>query len=577
MSQAKQITKAFTNMVKDSDRVRDAVDQQKDKLLKESLNVLKKAGIDPAALPFDPIAVLNGNFPNPQSLLNSDIICSIPIIPPDKIEAANNVIDSVKETFSTVIENTNKLKSALVDIQTPLASIQTTGDTLLNLANTLSNVIMVIKAIPIPTAFGAPAVALPVKVLTILSSTLIKLDKKVSIAKGTISLIPPMINRISGILNEVIEKVSSLEQALQPALTMLSLVKSAIDLAPQCPDIPPEDIQAVVDETTGTLTEALLSSGDSSLLAVNVDNELELLNSFPFSYKGFLLELENNPDNTFPFPSRRIKGTRDFTADPDEGSGGFSLKGKGAPIGEIIIFNDPAWGSNRFSFSTSLSVLVKEINFKIDSYLKGVIPIALPSVTEGGDGKVRGETPPRGNQQQFTPPPDPIIEIDPRTGLTYGGDDPPSPTGSNTPPQPPAFYFSDPSQTGNAVGATPISPLSVGSFTVVRPIKIKMTTFGGTNQYSDSTGFLRIYKQGGSGQISYMMEQQFADNMEMTDTGNNPQGFNAPFDFYPINPIYANGTVINELGIFQYELELTDYNGEGQGLDNFTTFEIEAQ
>ena len=573
MSQAKQITKAFTNMVKDSDRVRDAVDQQKDKLLKESLNVLKKAGIDPAALPFDPIAVLNGNFPNPQSLLNSSIICSIPIISPDKIEAANNVIDSVKETFSTVIENTNKLKSALVDIQTPLASIQTTGDTLLNLANTLSNVIMVIKAIPIPTAFGAPAVALPVKVLTILSSTLIKLDKKVSIAKGTISLIPPMINRISGILNEVIEKVSSLEQALQPALTMLSLVKSVIDLAPQCPDIPPEDIQAVVDETTGTLTEALLSSGDSSLLAVNVDNELELLNSFPFSYKGFLLELENNPDNSFPFPSRRIKGTRDFTADPDEGSGGFSLKGKSSPIGKIIIFNDPAWGSNRFSFSTSLSVLVKEINFKIDSYLKGVIPIALPSVTEGGDGIVRGGTPPRGNPQEFIPPPDPIIEIDPRTGLPYGG----SPIPEPLPPQPPAFYFSDPSQTGNAVGATPTSPLSVGSFTVVRPIKIKMTTFGGTNQYSDSTGFLRIYKQGGSGQISYMMEQQFADNMETTDTGNNPQGFNAPFDFYPINPTYANGTVIDGLGIFQYELELTDYNGDGQGLDNFTTFEIEAQ
>ena len=104
-----------------------------------------------------------------------------------------------------------------------------------------------------------------------------------------------------------------------------------------------------------------------------------------------------------------------------------------------------------------------------------------------------------------------------------------------------------------------------------------MTTFGGSNQYSDSTGFLRIYKQGGSGQISYMMEQQFADNMETTDTGNNPQGFNAPFDFYPINPTYANGTVIDGLGIFQYELELTDYNGDGQGLDNFTTFEIEAQ
>ena len=73
------------------------------------------------------------------------------------------------------------------------------------------------------------------------------------------------------------------------------------------------------------------------------------------------------------------------------------------------------------------------------------------------------------------------------------------------------------------------------------------------------------------------MEQQFADNMEMVDTGNNPQGFDGTFDFYPINPIYANGTVFDELGVFQYSLELTDFNGDGQGLDNFTTFEIEAQ
>jgi hypothetical protein len=103
-----------------------------------------------------------------------------------------------------------------------------------------------------------------------------------------------------------------------------------------------------------------------------------------------------------------------------------------------------------------------------------------------------------------------------------------------------------------------------------------MTTFGGSNQYSDSTGFLRIYKQGNLG-YSYMMEQQFADNMETIDTGNNPNGFNAPFDFYPITPGYSNGGVVTDLGIFQYELELTDFNGDGQGLDNYTTFEIEAQ
>ena len=361
------------------------------------------------------------------------------------------------------------------------------------------------------------------------------------------------------------------------------------------------DIDIVSNNVNGLLQDALNQSGDSVLLESNQLSEADLIASFPFEYKGFLLELVNNPDNgytrtinytvvkdgintygeereeyvEYPFPSRKIRATRDFTGDTGS-TGTIFTRGKfQIPVGAVTLHNDPG-GLDRYSFSSSVSVLVGEMKYKIDAYLQGVDTTVLPSNTGAVEGNIRTGTPPRGNPQQFTPP-DPIIEIDPKTGLTYGGDDPPSPTGSNTPPLPPAFYFSDPSQTGNAVGATPTNQLSVGSFTVVRPIKIKMTTFGGTNQYSDSTGFLRIYKQGGSGQISYMMEQQFADNMEMTDTGNNPQGFNAPFDFYPINPTYANGTVIDGLGIFQYELELTDYNGDGQGLDNFTTFEIEAQ
>ena len=103
-----------------------------------------------------------------------------------------------------------------------------------------------------------------------------------------------------------------------------------------------------------------------------------------------------------------------------------------------------------------------------------------------------------------------------------------------------------------------------------------MSTFGGTSEYSDSTGFLRIYKQGGSGQVSFMMEQQFASNMELVETVENPQT-GEPIDFLPINPIFVNGTAVNETGVFQYSLELTGYSGVQPNLDNFTTFEIEAQ
>ena len=185
MGLEKLIGKQVVQMIKDSDRVQKSVTQLKDKLVKESLTVLDKAGIDPAALPFDPIAVLNGDFPDPNSLLTPENVCSIPPISPNKIDSATNAIDNAKAAFSNVVENSNKLKSALIDLQTPLATIQTTGENVEGVITSVSNVTKVIKAIPIPTAFGAPAVALPVKVLTILSSILVRLDKVLSVRLST--------------------------------------------------------------------------------------------------------------------------------------------------------------------------------------------------------------------------------------------------------------------------------------------------------------------------------------------------------------------------------------------------------
>ena len=640
MSLAKQITKAFTKMVKDSDRVQKSVDQMKGKLIDESLGVIKKSGIDPSSLPFDPVALLNGNIPNPTSILTPQNVCAVPPLSSSQKNKANQAINKVSQTLGGIIDNTNKLKLALIAIQAPLTGIRVTASSTESLATSVSNIIKIIKSIPIPTAFGAPAVALPVKVLTILASILIKLDKKVDIAKGTIQLVPIMINQISGILNITIAAVNGVESSIQSALVLTSYLKSVVDLGDSC-SVPEDlyivvgnvngsnvvlnrvdgltigmstadangtvininpsdssidfsnsnqlkdgegllfntggngvlqsDIDLVVNNVNGTLQEALNSSGDSVLLETNQQSEADLIASFPLNYKGFLLELINNPSNDFPFPSRKIRASRDFTGSTGTTGTIFTRTKFNTPLGKITLFNDPG-GKGRYSFASSVSVLVEEMKYKINNYLLGVNELILPSNTGAGEGNIRTGTPPNPNIQQFTPPTGSSPEID----LPYGSDDPPSPTGSNDPPLPPAFYFSDPSITGNAVAALPTSPLNVGSFTVVRPIKIKMTTFGGSNAYSDSTGFLRIYKQGGNGQLLFMMKQQFADNMEMVETVESPQT-GEPIDFLPINPIFVNGTVVDELGVFQYSLELTDFNGDGQGLDNFTTFEIEAQ
>jgi|TARA_R110002012_G_scaffold6618_2_gene31553 hypothetical protein len=595
MGLEKLIGKQVVQMIKDSDRVQKSVTQLKDKLVKESLTVLDKAGIDPAALPFDPIAVLNGDFPDPNSLLTPENVCSIPPISPNKIDSATNAIDNAKAAFSNVVENSNKLKSALIDLQTPLATIQTTGENVEGVITSVSNVTKVIKAIPIPTAFGAPAVALPVKVLTILSSILVRLDKVLVAGKGTVSFVSPMVKSVSGTLNQTISAVGGLEQAVAPALTMLTLVRSTLELGNQCPDVSQADIDDINQKVAGDLSEALLESGDSSLLGVNIEDETSLIASFPFTYKGFLLELVNNPNNAtfyldtdpesptfnetirgedFPFPSRRIRATRDFTADPELNVGSIFVRTKfNTPLGEVILYNDPG-GQGRYSYSSSVGILLKEMKFKLDNYLNGVKLLALPAVTEAGtdSGLIRGGggSTPNPNPQVFTPPPN----ITPN-----GSDDPPSPTGSVDPPLPPAYHFTNNSLSAPEV--TPYTPILEGTFTVTRPIKIKMTTFGGNGGFSDSTGFLRIYKVGNLN-YSFMMEQQYADQMQTITTKNNPIGYynNNPLDpeYWPINPGYSNGSLQMNTGIFKFYLELQDFNGPlGGGAGNFAKFEIEAQ
>jgi len=666
MGLAKTITKQFINMAKDSDRVQLSVDQMKEKLIKESLTVVKAAGIDPSQLPFDPLQLLSGNIPNPQTLLTPENVCVVPPLTNSQKNKANIAIIKSQQQLGAIIENTNKLKAALIAIQVPITGIRVTGEATASFANSLSNIIKIIKAIPIPTAFGAPAVALPVKVLTILSSTLIKLDKKVDIAKGTISLIPPMIKQISGILNQVIKTVSGVEASIQGALILTAFVKSVIELGDFCDvnsdlyivdgdvsdgnifaldridglnigmvvntvtdgniddntsiisinptnssvtfssintlkggtgiifksyegsGVSQGDVNNITDDVNGVLQAALNQSGDNVSLLENELSEADLIASFPFSYKGFLLELVNNPNNAtfsqdtdpesktfgqtlrgpdFPFPSRKIRATRDFSTGYKKNTIFVENNKFNTPIGDVTLFNDPS-GQSRYSYSSSVSILVAEMKYKIDNYLQGVKELALPAIAEADGGRVgKTTTPPNPNPQVFTPP----MDLDPGPG---GSDDQPSPTGSVDPPLPPAFFFNG---LNSSTEVTPTRIIASGSFTVTRPIKIKMTTFGGDVMYSDSTAFLRIYKQTSPG-YSYMMEQQYAESMETVTTQDNPQGYysgnvNSP-KYWPITPGFANGSVVTNLGIFKYELELTDYNGAGS---NFARFEIEAQ
>ena len=105
-------------------------------------------------------------------------------------------------------------------------------------------------------------------------------------------------------------------------------------------------------------------------------------------------------------------------------------------MGDMVIYLPYIHAISK-KYQTPVSILVKEIKYKLDNYLTGVKLLALPSVTDVDEtrtGGVRGGKVPNPNPQVFTPPPPNL----------NGSDDPPSPTGSVDPPQPPAYFFNNP-------------------------------------------------------------------------------------------------------------------------------------
>ena len=375
----KFIVKQVINMAEDSAKVQDALDVMEDKLEAEVLKLIEGSGINPLLLPFDPIKLIKGEETlNPTEILNPDLLCLLPPLSAAQQVKSQNLIDNLKLTTSSIIDNINSLKDALVTIKQPLITLEVTGKNLKETIQKISTAVKVIKAIPIPVAFGMPAVAIPIKVLTILSDILVQSDKIITAGKGVTTLIPGLVNAVLPIVSKTISSVDIIVGKVEPILTILSFIQAKITLGDNCPNITQAEIDEVQSDISTNLQADIAALGDSSIAEINIFNETELLNSLqpnsnpPFIYQGFTLILESDPTNTFSFPRRRIKSTRNFSSD---NSPFFLMSSPGSPLnGAIILYNDPG-NLGRYSFASSTQILVQEMKYKIDQYLFGVVEL----------------------------------------------------------------------------------------------------------------------------------------------------------------------------------------------------------
>tara|TARA_R110000796_G_scaffold78513_1_gene175071 strand:- start:859 stop:2451 length:1593 start_codon:yes stop_codon:yes gene_type:complete len=461
MGLEKVIVRQVVKVAKDTGKLETALSLMEDKLKLQGRKAIEKAGFDPSTLPFNIDDLLNGDVEDTGALLKPQAICSVPsLTESQKSEAITNA-DNTLIALNTIIANKNKIQIALQTIKTPLQTLSASASALDNIISTVKVAVKVIKAIPIPTSVP-PGVGIPINVLTILSDSLDQLDKLLTYGKGVTTVVPLLTKAVLNMITSIINKLNGLDSIIQPVITTLQFVKTVAEVGDQCPNLSQSKIDIVTNAISNDITASVAASGQNSSLGANISSEAELvsqlsLNASPgIYYKGFRLTLENNPNNEYSFPSRRISATRDFAKDPNTqytiSSGGVKPS-NGTVLGVVIIYNSPATEpQGRYSYSSSTQVLFEEMKWNLDLYMQSVsgrqqAPNELNRMPDlGGD-----------NNQS--------------TGNSNSGTDPILPYVLNGPNVvTPVDEF-----TGNQVS---------GTIVVNEPIRVQMTTNGGNSNIS---------------------------------------------------------------------------------------------
>lgn len=319
-----------------------AVEKQKNKLITEVSNTIQEK--IPIPIPINIKDVFSGKTLLPENLLTPEYINQAALaagiglpplttLPSTLKDPINNTLNSVENTVNIITQVTNTIQNSLILLQTPINTLDKLSSSLGNTVTGLNVAINTIKLIPFPTSVP-PGIGIPANVLTALSDSLDKLGDILKTIDGPLSIISNVIEQINNILNPIIEKINELIKLLQIPLDVITFIRMLINFGS---DITQEQIDSSIQNSISNSIKLL---DTSPLLISSTPTEV----SFPITYKNFNLVLENNSENPYKFPQRRIKGTNIEN--------------------NQIIYNTE---DGMYSFSSSTQVLFNEIKFRIDS------------------------------------------------------------------------------------------------------------------------------------------------------------------------------------------------------------------
>lgn len=258
----------------------------------------------------------------------------------------NSKIDELKSKFNggcpttpelvRIINQRNQLVNILTQLKRQIITINKTVNPLKTLLTILNTASKTLKLAPLPVAFGAPAVALPIGTIVSAGDALQLINQKITGFKSNISAFNKITEYILRIIDELLNKLKSLDVLIE-----------------KCANENAQQATRQAESTLGNVTNlnqsgTVPNSNASSLIINNLLNAEEsgLIDQLQSpndnnvnTYKGFVLEVLLDDKNDTRFPKR------------------FAVAK--TPNGIIVLRGES-------SFSSSVNVLLDEIKFIID-------------------------------------------------------------------------------------------------------------------------------------------------------------------------------------------------------------------
>ena len=335
-------------------------------ILQESLNKIDET--DPNAKPLGQFLDDEGNLIEIETISTLNYIRSLPVEELTKLEILSpkekqlilQQIESQEENLSLLINTKNTLYSGLVTLTSTISGLEDITqitDKIISVAKTGVTAAK-IGAIGIPTA-PFPITA---GVITGISDTIKLLGDLIKENESKLKPLNNVIETNKEDLIPIVEEFSTIDPFIGMGINFLSFIKLLL----KYPELTQQDIDLAKQETTTQLQNSLsqspgpiisVSNSEANAIAdKELQDSLKPNSTNPLIYRGFKLLIEFDPNNTFSIPARRIKGRNPqgvefYSVPPDTGTGEVNT-------------------SSQYSFTTSTQVLLEEVKFNIDQYLK---------------------------------------------------------------------------------------------------------------------------------------------------------------------------------------------------------------